>query len=210
MFKHSAAILVTFVISMILAGYAVYLLEQHNYQQKYIEIQKVAGNFANKIRADLDQALSAAYPIGALVRAQNGDVTGFTELATEMLAIYPSIASLQLSPNGIVKYSVPSEGNELAIGHDLLSDPNRDHEAQLAITTGKLTLAGPFNLIQGGVGAVARLPIYLNSEQGERFWGFSAVLIRFPEVLNNSNLPSLSRSGIGYQLSRIHPDTSKK
>ncbi|GAA6171066.1 hypothetical protein NBRC116592_07360 [Colwellia sp. KU-HH00111] len=207
MFKHSAAILLTFVISMAFACYAVHLLYQYNYQQKYITVQKIAASFASQIRTDLNQTLSAAYPLAALVRAQNGKVTGFTELATEMLALYPSIASLQLSPNGVLKYSVPIEGNELAIGHDFLSDPTQDKEAQLAISSGKLTLAGPFNLIQGGVGAIARLPIFLNSKQGQVFWGFSSVLIRFPEALNTTNLSSLSSSGIGYQLSRKHSDT---
>jgi diguanylate cyclase (GGDEF)-like protein len=77
----------------------------------------------------------------------------------------------------------------------------------LFLTPGELTLAGPFNLIRGGMGAAARLPIYLETARGESFWGFSAVLIRFPEVLTSANLPSLAEAGYAYELSRIHPDT---
>ena len=209
MLNQSKIILITFIVSITISIYAVYLLEQYNYQQKHTSIQKVAGSYASKIRIDLNQALSAAYPLGALVRSQNGGVSGFTELATEMLDLYPSIASLQLFPDGVLKYVVPNEGNEQAIGHDLLSDPNRSKEAHLAKSSGKLTLAGPFNLLQGGVGAVARLPIYLDTKKGKEFWGFSAALIRFPDVLNNTDLPSLSELGIGYQLSRIHPDSGE-
>jgi len=207
MIKQSKLILVTFIVSIVISIYAIYLLDQYSYQQKHMSVQKVAGSYVSHIRNDLNQALSAAYPLGALIRSQNGDVSGFTELATEMLPLYPGIASLQLHPDGIFKYVVPMKGNESAIGHNLLLDPERTKEAFLAKDSNKLTLAGPFNLIQGGIGAVARLPIYLDTNEGKQFWGFSAALIRFPDVLNTTNLSSLVDLGIGYQLSRIHPDT---
>jgi len=207
MLNQSKLILVTFIVSIVISIYAFYLLDQYSYQQKHMSIQKVAGSYVSHIRNDLNQALSATYPLGALIRTQQGDVSGFTELATEMLTLYPGIASLQLHPDGILKYVVPMKGNESAIGHNLLLDPERTKEAFLAKDSNKLTLAGPFNLIQGGIGAVARLPIYLDTNKGKQFWGFSAALIRFPDVLNATNLPSLAELGIGYQLSRIHPDT---
>jgi len=207
MLNQSKLILVTFIVSIVISIYAFYLLDQYSYQQKHMSIQKVVGGYVSHIRNDLNQALSAAYPLGALIRTQQGDVSGFTELATEMLPLYPGIASLQLHPDGIIQHVVPMEGNESAIGHNLLLDPERNKEAFLAKDSGQLTLAGPFNLVQGGIGAVARLPIYLDTDEGKQFWGFSAALIRFPDVLNATDLPSLAELGIGYQLSRIHPDT---
>ena len=188
---------------------AIYFLEQYSNQNKRISINKIASSYASHIRNDLNQALSATYPIAALIRTQNGDVSGFTELAAEMLTLYPGIASIQLFPDGILKYIVPIDGNERAIGHNILLDSNRTKEAFIARDSGKLTLAGPFNLIQGGTGAVARLPIYLDTKEGKKFWGFSAVLIRFPDILQPSDLSSLSDSRIGYQLSRINPDTGE-
>jgi diguanylate cyclase (GGDEF)-like protein/PAS domain S-box-containing protein len=209
MLNQSKLIPITFLASIVISIYAIYLVDQYSYQQKRISIQKIAGSYANHIRNDLNQALSATYPLAALIHAQNGDVSGFTQLATEMLSLYPGIGSLQLQPDGILKHIVPLEGNEAAIGHNLLSSPERNKEAFLARDTGKLTLAGPFKLIQGGIGAVARMPIYLDTKEGKQFWGFSAVLIRFPDILTATDLPSLSDSGIGYQLSRIHPDTGE-
>ena len=206
-FNQSKLILVTFVVSIAISIYAIFLLDQYSYQQKHLSVQKVASHYVSHIGNDLNRALSATYPLGALIRTRNGDASGFKELATEMLTLYPGIASLELQPNGIVKYVVPLEGNESSIGHNLLRNPERNKEAFLARDTGKLTLAGPFNLVQGGVGAVARLPIFLDTNEGKQFWGFTAALIRFPDILNAADLPSLADSGIGYQLSRIHPDT---
>lgn len=207
MFNSSRFILVTFVVSMAISFYAVFLLDQYWYQQKFTSIQKVAGGYVSHFRNDLNQALSATYPLGALIRTQNGNVLGFTELAEEMLPLYPGISALQLQPNGVLKHVVPMEGNESAIGHNLLLNPERAKEAFLARDSGKLTLAGPFNLVQGGIGAAARLPVYLDTNEGKEFWGFASALIRFPDILNATNLSALSESGIGYQLSRIHPDT---
>jgi sensor domain CHASE-containing protein len=83
-----------------------------------------------------------------------------------MLDFYPGVASLQLQPNGIISHILPLEGNKEAIGHNVLLDPNRNKEAILARDSGKLTLAGPFNLKQGGLGAAARLPVYLETPHG--------------------------------------------
>lgn len=208
-FNQSKLVHFTFIISIAISIYSIHLLDQYSYQQKRSSIQKIASSYVSHIRNDVNQALSATYPLAALIRTQNGDESGFTELAKEMLPLYSGIASLQLQPDGILKHVVPLEGNEGAIGHNLLLNPDRNKEAFLARDSGKLTLAGPFKLVQGGMGAAARLPIYLDSQEGKQFWGFAAVLIRFPDILNAAHLPSLSDSGIDYQLTRVHPDTGE-
>ena len=208
-FNQSKYVYFTFVISIVISICSVYLLDQYSYQQERTSVHKIASSYVSHIRNDLNQALSATYPLAALIRTQKGDVSGFTELAKEMLPLYPGIAALQLQPDGILKHVVPLKGNEGAIGHNLLLNPERTKEAFLARDSGKLTLAGPFNLVQGGMGAAARLPIYLDTDEGKQFWGFASALIRFPDILNAADLPSLVDLGISYQLSRIHPDTGE-
>ena len=107
--------------------------------------------------------MSATYPLAALIRKQNGSTKGFDGLATEMLNFYPGVASLQLQPEGVISHIIPLQGNENAIGHNVLADPKRNKEAILARDSGKLTLAGPFPLVQGGTGAAARLPSLVDS-----------------------------------------------
>lgn len=209
MFSQLPHKIIISVVSILVSIYAIYLLDQYSYQQKRIKIQEITASHASHITHDLNQTLSAAYPIAALIRAQNGNVSGFTELATEMLPLYPAIASLQLLPDGVVKHIVPIEGNENALGHNLFLDPERSNEAHIAKVSGKLTLAGPFDLRQGGIGAASRLPIYLDTADGKKFWGFAAVLIRFPDILNTTHLSTLAKSGVGYQLSRVLPGTNE-
>ena len=200
--------LITLLISTLASVYSIYLLDQYIYQQKQNSIRKVAGSYVNHIRNNLNQALSAAYPIAALIRTQNGETKGFEELASEMLSLYPGLDALQLHKNGILTHVVPLKGNESAIGNNVLENPLRTQEAFLAKKTGKLTLAGPFELFQGGMGAAARLPVYLDTSQGNQFWGFATALIRFPDILQGVNLAQLPQAGIGYELSKVMPDTN--
>ena len=208
--RQSITVLFSFLVASVISIIAIYFVDQYTYQQKRLSVQKLSSSYVSLIRNNVFQAISATYPLAALIRTQNGDATGFTALATEMLPLYPGAAALQLQPNGIIKHVVPLKGNEGAIGHNLLLNLERIKEAFLAKDTGKLTLAGPFDLVQGGIGAAARLPIFLDDSEGnKKFWGFSTVLFRFPYVLETVKLDSLVEAGFAYELSRIHPDTNK-
>ncbi|MCM2288987.1 MAG: PAS domain S-box protein, partial [Sulfuritalea sp.] len=130
----------------------------------------------------------------------------FNEVASQLLPYYPGVSALQLAPDGIVQQIVPLAGNEGAIGHNVLQDPKTSKEALLARTTGALTLAGPYPLRQGGEGVVARLPVFITYEEGKVFWGFVAVLMRFPDLLVGGGLPGLGIDGMAYKLWRVNPD----
>lgn len=171
----------------------------------------LADERAQAIQSIVDNAVSSAYAMATLVRLGKGEVPEFESMTTVLQSFYPGIAALQLAPNGIIRRISPLAGNERAIGHNLLADPERDKEAIRARDTGKLTLAGPFQLVQGGLGAAGRLPVYLNDDKGNaQFWGFVIVLIRFPEALKPAKLTVLTENGYNYEIWRTHPDTGAK
>lgn len=208
--KTSIIIQFIFAVSIALSVITIYAIHSYKHQQQRLAIQNLSSSYVNLIESNINQALSATFPLAALVQNQQVDEAGFTRFVTEMLPFYPGVAALQLAPDGIIQYIAPLAGNEKAIGHNLLTSPSRNKEAFAAWDSGKLTLAGPFHLIQGGFGAVGRLPIYLDSPSDEQyFWGFVTVLMRFPQVLEAVKLPALVEAGFAYQLSRIHPDTGK-
>ena len=174
------------------------------HEQKTAEI--IAANQSAMLQQVLLRSLSATYGLAAAVQQGNGTVTGFERLATDMLAMYGGIASLQLAKDGIISQVVPRQGNEVVIGHNLLSDPARDAAARLAIATRRLTLAGPFELLQGGSAVIGRLPVFLPAPGGaQRFWGLTTAVIRIPELLSASNLGQLAGSGYRYQLAYRDP-----
>ncbi|HET6718102.1 MAG TPA: PAS domain S-box protein, partial [Rhodocyclaceae bacterium] len=174
-------------------------------------VTRLAATHGAAIQRNIERALSATYPLAALVRQSNGQPRDFEELAAQMLPYYQGASALALAPGGVVRQIVPLAGNEKAIGHDLLKDPARDKDAFLARQTGALTLAGPFQLVQGGFAAAGRLPVFLEKDhQPLVFWGFVSVLIRFPETLRSAGLDQLQSNGLAYEIWRIHPDTNRR
>jgi signal transduction histidine kinase len=203
---------VIFVLALAVSFTVIWRSELSRQQIERARASDIAGDYTHSIQTNIERALSATYSLAAMVRQGKGSVQDFEATAGEMLPYYPGVGSLQLAPGGVVLSIVPLAGNQGAIGHDLLKDPTRNKEAFMARDTGKLTLAGPFNLKQGGVGAVGRLPVYLDdqTDHGRTFWGFTIVLIRFPEVLAPAHFPNLEKRGYRYELWRIHPNSMKK
>jgi diguanylate cyclase (GGDEF)-like protein/PAS domain S-box-containing protein len=202
---------VVFLAALLAMSLVVWKLEQRAQQAQRMHYSELAGNHANDVQVSIERALSATYAVAAVVRQAKGQVTDFDGFARELLPLYPGISSLALSPGGVVRYVAPREGNERVLGFDQLNDAKQGPEARKARDTGKLTLAGPLNLIQGGLGIVGRLPIFLDESDGKaEFWGLISVIIRFPQGLKDARLDQLRAEGLHYELWRVHPDTGQK
>ncbi|QIR15509.1 CHASE domain-containing protein [Shewanella aestuarii] len=101
------------------------------------------------IERRLGQSLSSTKILAQEVRQNRGLFPDFEEYAQEVMDTVGGISNLQLAPNGIIHSIHPIDGNEKAIGHDILKDDSRRKEALLALHEQHMTLAGPFELIQG-------------------------------------------------------------
>ena len=171
----------------------------------------LAADHAQSLQRGMERALSATYAIAALVRQAQGQVQDFEGVASEMLPFYPGIVALGIAPGGIICCVVPRQGNEKSIGFNQLTDAAQNNEARRARDTGRLTLAGPLQLAQGGLGVVGRLPIFLTDGLGQRtFWGFSYVTLRFPEALESARLSLLPDRGYAYELWRTDPESGSR
>ena len=212
--KRSIAIsAVVFIIVMLMSSALMWQLEQQRMTTEKKHLGALASDKTYAIQTTLERALSATYTLGAMVRQSKGNDFDFEGIAEKMLPAYPGINMFGLSPGGVVAKVVPLEGNERAIGFNQLQDPIQSREAYLARDTGQLTLAGPLKLIQGRIGLVARLPIFLDDispPEKPVFWGFVYGVLHFPEVIEGVRLQQLEEQGLAYCLSRTVPGTSKK
>lgn len=79
------------------------------------------------------------------------------------------------------------------------------------MTSGQYTIAGPFELAQGGTGALLLDPIYINDESGtESFRGFSVLALNWDAFLKEVQLEKLESSGYHYQIWHNNPSTGEK
>lgn len=201
----------TFVIAYLGAVLIAHLIHDNHLTSQRLAAKLLAQGYAERIQERLQTALVSTYVLASTVKQSRGNVQNFDDTASELITMFPGVSALQLAPDGVIQEIYPLAGNEAALGHDLLADRNRNREAAAAITTQQLTLAGPFNLIQGGMGAVGRLPIFLTNDRHEsHFWGFANALIRIPTLLDAAGISGLTRAGYRYELWRVHPDTEER
>lgn len=163
----------------------------------------------SELQRCLSSYIQATDTLRILIVDTQGSIHDFDKVAKELYNNDKAFRSIQLAPKGNVTYVYPLEGNEEAFG-DIFDDPDRKTEAEYARDSGETTLAGPFDLYQGGMGIVIRQPIYLDNNDKKTFWGFSIVVLNVPQIFESANLESLNNMGYHYQLWRIHPDTNEK
>lgn len=206
----NAAALVFLVAALCALG-LIRTLERKDREQLRTQVADLAGDHAQALQRGIEQALSANSALVALVRQGQGSVEKFEDIGQAMLPFYPGISALGLSPRGVVRHVVPATGNQNLLGFDQLNDPLQGLESRRAVDSGLLTLAGPFELVQGGLGVVGRQPVYLDDSAGQRtFWGFTFVTIRLNAVMEHARLPQLTERGYRYRLWRQAPGTGQE
>ena len=155
-----------------------------------------------RVRARLDQYSMLSALLGNYISAgENLDENTFSELAEKIPNEDGVIKAFELAPEGIVTDIYPKQGNEGAFGLDVLREHEQKKDAILARDSGKYTLGGPYQLKQGGTGALLFNPVYQdnNSEQGE-FWGFVILVIDWDRFIEEINLDYLSDADFCYRI----------
>ena len=116
----------------------------------------------------------------------------------------------EIAKDGIVSQIYPMEGNEDVIGLNMIENPERKKEARLARDSGEYTIAGPFELVQGGNGVLLFDPVYRTDDKGcKKFWGFSILVIDWQKFIKKMELDQLENAGYHYQIWKKGTDDEK-
>ncbi|WP_432671496.1 PAS domain-containing protein [Flavobacterium sp. SM2513] len=193
------------ILLLIVSGFLINLRHEYSKQQHALEMSSLL-NAAHK---NLEQILKASYnsnlAVGMTIN-DKGIAEDFDKVAADIIRLNPIIDIIELLPNGVIKYVYPLKTNESVVDYNILENPEIAAEAQKAIERKSVYFAGPFELKQGGQAIAGRYPIYIK----DKFWGFSAVLIRFDNLMNAAGIYSLKNPNYYYQFSKISPITNKK
>lgn len=158
---------------------------------------------------NMEQSLKNCYTTTvslALTLNHEGVPQNFDTVSKQLIKLNPIVSVVQLVPNGVIKYIYPMKGNEYAMNLNILDTKDLESEAKKSIESQKIYFAGPLKLRQGGTGIVGRLPIYHNN----KFWGFSAVIIKLETLLKYSGINSIPQSKYYFQFSKRNPINSKE
>ncbi|MFV5699736.1 PAS domain S-box protein [Flavobacterium sp. ZT3R17] len=170
--------------------------------------QREMNTILHVVNQNIEQSLKNCYTTTltlALTINDKGVPENFDYVGAKLMESNNSISAVQLVPKGVIKYIYPMKGNEAAMNLNILQAPYLK-EALKSIENQKMYFAGPLKLKQGGMGIVGRFPVFRNN----KFWGFSAVIIKLDTFLKSSGINNVDDSKYYFQFSKKNTANQKE
>lgn len=170
-----------------------------NIRQQHLEQRNQTITELASIRARLEGVVlnifSATSAIAGVIVHQ-GEISPdlFATLARQAIEAHPHIRNIGIAPDDVLTLLSPLEGNRQAIGLRYADNPIQFVDVRKARQTGKPIFSGPHQLIQGGQGLIARVPVFtrVGTKPGElpRYWGGVSVVTDVEALLDAAQVHS--------------------
>ena len=187
--------LVALIIVLLGVGFYIDRLQilQHQAEVRRQTISDMAlaqSNMEAIIQADMQTARGI---LAAITVDPNLDQNAFSQFAAPLIKDHPRLLNLGAAPDLVLRLLHPLEGNEEAIGLNYLDQPEQYRNALRSIETKELTLVGPIDLVQGGSGLIANLPVFVPHESGEEIvWGVVSAVLKADVFFESSGVNQLA------------------
>lgn len=190
--------LIAFVSALFLA----YFLLENIKKNEQAAVTYTAQNTVRRIQSQLDEYVTCSNVLENVILAgYELNEEGFSTLASMLPNEDGVVKAFELAPKGVVAKIYPMEENAEAIGLDLLTAHERAADANLAKESMEYTIAGPFELRQGGTGALLFNPVYqMNTTEQQEFWGFIVLVIDWDKFVAKMGLDRLSEADYCYRI----------
>ena len=190
--------LIAFVSALFLA----YFLLENIKKNEQAAVTYTAQNTVRRIQSQLDEYVTCSNVLENVILAgYELNEEGFSTLASMLPNEDGVVKAFELAPKGVVAEIYPMEENAEAIGLDLLTAHERAVDAKLAKESMEYTIAGPFELRQGGTGALLLNPVYqMNTTEQQEFWGFIVLVIDWDKFVAKMGLDRLSEADYCYRI----------
>jgi len=162
-------------------------------QKNRADVLQQVSTVRAKLEGAINLRLSLARGLAAYTSTHpNLTQDDFAQLSRVMLAQQNGIRTVALTEGTILKFYYPLAGNERAIGIDLMDVAAQRAIVERTIDSGETVVAGPVNLVQGGVAFISRTPVFLTPANGEPesgpFFGLANIVIDRDELLSDAGL----------------------
>lgn len=168
------------------------------YEHKKIEdaqTRNIGIILANKIKAKMEVLEDVTQLLKEVSISRNGNLSqeDFYKISRHLYSLYKDseITGIFYLKGGKIEYIYPLERNVGTLGIDIFKQDDRKKDALLAVEKKQTVVSGPYDLYQGGKGLIIRNPIFIKENEKEKFIGFSAIAVKFPEFINSINLDEI-------------------
>ncbi|MBT1445277.1 sensor domain-containing diguanylate cyclase [Shewanella sp. JM162201] len=149
-----------------------YLTEERRLLTQQLAL--IRANIEAKVNADIMLADNLATMLSF---NPNAGKETWQQMVTHLALKGEHIRSISIAPNDVIAFIYPLEGNEAAMGLDFRERPDQFSVVSNARYWRRLELDGPVNLVQGGVGLIARAPVFFDPPHNQQYWGVCSVVI---------------------------------
>lgn len=200
-------ILISFVLVSVLTNMACLFIRNSVIQQEKLKAEYTVNSTINRVEIKFESYIEKVGFLKKTIEAGiDLDDAYFESVASRLYGDDPAVKTIELAPKGIIQNAYPFKENQKAIGMNMLAEHERKEAATLAKDTRKYTLEGPYDLKQGGKGALLYDPIYVNEE----FWGFSILVIDWDAFLDEIHLSDLKKASYDFVIWKTDRVTKKK
>ena len=200
-----------FLVTLLLVFGCTFLVNQNQQRREKLKAAYTAESTISRIEVQLNRYLAESDLVKKSI--EEGLTISDKQFATlsRLMQDEDDIIKVhEIAKDGIVSQIYPMEGNEDVIGLNMIENPERKKEARLARDSGEYTIAGPFELVQGGNGVLLFDPVYRTDDKGcKKFWGFSILVMDWQKFIKKMELDQLENAGYHYQIWKKGTDDEK-
>ncbi|MCE0494934.1 diguanylate cyclase domain-containing protein [Vibrio salinus] len=163
-------------------------------QAKQQKANERLSSFRYKLEARILSDIYVAKTLATLTTVNTSPIEkNWDSVARDIMSQSRDIRSLALAPNDIIQYVYPYEPNKKVIGVNFRQIPEQWITVKKARDIKKVYLAGPVDLIQGGVGLVARYPVFLDPPDNQFYWGVISAVLDIQKLFRETGLERLKK-----------------
>lgn len=140
-----------------------------------------------RLEENINSNIFLVYGMGAYIaNSESVSQEEFKAMATTLVNQSSALLNMAIAPDFVIKWVYPLKGNEKILGLDYRKVPDQWEQAEKVKLTGKMVVAGPIKLIQGGMGLVARVPVFLSKDGS--FWGLVSSVMDLGKLVDYADI----------------------
>jgi signal transduction histidine kinase len=165
------------------------------------ETASIGASYGSALASALNQRLALVEGLAAFITVKVHEPPNvfaddmrdeFPQFAAAMFRVGDGVRNISVSPDFVVRWIFPDElGNRKVVGNNILEDKRPGFAAAVrrAIDSRGVSIHEPVELIQGGLGLIARKAIYAD----ERPWGAVGMAFMVEPLIKQAGLQQIGR-----------------
>jgi diguanylate cyclase (GGDEF)-like protein len=150
---------------------------------------RLLSSVSAKLKGNLETNLSQLVGFSAYISTSpNLTRKAFDTYAKEVFKTKKMLINFAAAKDLVVNYIYPFKGNESALGLDYMKNAAQKDLVVQVVKTGQLLVAGPVNLVQGGVAFIGRAPIFIEENGERKNWGIISAPIDVELLYQDSDV----------------------